>query len=276
MFDFPTILCCLNYANIYCLELTCLITTLSIFPLNLLGIINIKWDFVEFFVQILYSINLAGIAFVIFTIIFITLSTTSKKILLTNYNKSFSQIAIMSTFIYIFLFCSYSICAFFILNDFYKIKRNKFNFKKFNKYEIQKVKDYVEYKKNWVFLFLINLIPIFFCFLNIFLWISIYYRIYFRIYCSFNYDIRMELKKSKKRDMTKLEEEITNGKEKNKKDKIENIEISVVFEKDRHPSAKNNFANIKKFNDLQLGQKIINGYKEELSSGGSSTKRNFN
>ena len=34
MFDFPTILCCLNYANIYCLEITCLMTTTSLFPLN--------------------------------------------------------------------------------------------------------------------------------------------------------------------------------------------------------------------------------------------------
>ena len=59
MFDFPTILCCLNCANIYCLEIICLMATTSLFPLTLLGIINIKWTFIEFFIQILYSINLS-------------------------------------------------------------------------------------------------------------------------------------------------------------------------------------------------------------------------
>ena len=112
MFDFPSILCCLNYANIYCLEITCLITTISLFPLTLLGIINIKWGFIEFFIQILYSINLATVTFNIFTIIFITLSTTSKRILLNNYYNAFTQIAVMSAIIFIFLFCSFSLCAF--------------------------------------------------------------------------------------------------------------------------------------------------------------------
>ena len=121
MFDFPTILCCLNYANIYCLEITCLMTTTSLFPLTLLGIINIKWTFIEFFIQILYSINLATTTFNIFTIIFITLSTTSKRILLNNYYNSFTQIALMSAFISIFLFCSFSICTYFILSNYYKI-----------------------------------------------------------------------------------------------------------------------------------------------------------
>ena len=54
MFDFPTILCCFNYANIYCLEVTCLISTTSIFPLTLIGIINIKWGFIDIFCQILF------------------------------------------------------------------------------------------------------------------------------------------------------------------------------------------------------------------------------
>ena len=274
MFDFPTILCCLNYANIYCLEITCLMTTTSLFPLTLLGIINIKWTFIEFFIQILYSINLATTTFNIFTIIFITLSTTSKRILLNNYYNSFTQIALMSAFISIFLFCSFSICTYFILSNYYKIKKGTYDFTKFNKYEIRKIKEFINYNKNWVLIYIINLLPIFFSFLNIFLWISIYYRISFRIYCSFNYGIRKELRKSREKDMAKLEEETANTTDKNKNNnKIEKVEISVVFEKDRHPSHKNNFLNLKKTGDLRL--KKFDKFQGEMPSMISSSKREF-
>ena len=274
MFDFPTILCCLNYANIYCLEITCLMTTTSLFPLTLLGIINIKWTFIEFFIQILYSINLATTTFNIFTIIFITLSTTSKRILLNNYYNAFTQIAVMSAIIFIFLFCSFSLCAFFILRNYYKIKKGTYDFTKFNKFEIRKVKDFINYNKNWVLIYITNLLPIFFSFLNIFLWISIYYRISFRIYCSFNSGIRKELRKSREKDLAKLEEETANTTDKNKNiNKIEKVEISVVFEKDRHPSYKNNFINLRKPGDLRL--KKYEKFKEEIPSIISSTKREF-
>jgi len=274
MFDFPSILCCLNYANIYCLEITCLITTISLFPLTLLGIINIKWGFIEFFIQILYSINLATVTFNIFTIIFITLSTTSKRILLNNYYNAFTQIAVMSAIIFIFLFCSFSLCAFFILRNYYKIKKGTYDFTKFNKFEIRKVKDFINYNKNWVLIYITNLLPIFFSFLNIFLWISIYYRISFRIYCSFNSGIRKELRKSREKDLAKLEEETANTTDKNKNiNKIEKVEISVVFEKDRHPSHKNNFINLRKPGDLRL--KKYENFKEEIPSIISSTKREF-
>ena len=274
MFDFPSILCCLNYANIYCLEITCLITTIPLFPLTLLGIINIKWGFIEFFIQILYSINLATVTFNIFTIIFITLSTTSKRILLNNYYNAFTQIAVMSAIIFIFLFCSFSLCAFFILRNYYKIKKGTYDFTKFNKFEIRKVKDFINYNKNWVLIYITNLLPIFFSFLNIFLWISIYYRISFRIYCSFNSGIRKELRKSREKDLAKLEEETANTTDKNKNiNKIEKVEISVVFEKDRHPSHKNNFINLRKPGDLRL--KKYENFKEEIPSIISSTKREF-
>ena len=274
MFDFPSILCCLNYANIYCLEITCLITTIPLFPLTLLGIINIKWGFIEFFIQILYSINLATVTFNIFTIIFITLSTTSKRILLNNYYNAFTQIAVMSAIIFIFLFCSFSLCTFFILRNYYKIKKGTYDFTKFNKFEIRKVKDFINYNKNWVLIYITNLLPIFFSFLNIFLWISIYYRISFRIYCSFNSGIRKELRKSREKDLAKLEEETANTTDKNKNiNKIEKVEISVVFEKDRHPSHKNNFINLRKPGDLRL--KKYEKFKEEIPSIISSTKREF-
>ena len=276
MFDFPTILCCFNYANIYCLEVTCLISTTSIFPLTLIGIINIKWGFIDIFCEILYSINLAITTFTIFTIVFITLATTSKRILMNNYYKPFSQVALVSAFIFVFLFISFTFCAIDIINIYYKIKNDTYDFKDFNKFEIRKIKDFIKYQKNFVLVFITTLIPLFFSLLNIFLWLSIYYRISFRIYCSFNYEIRNELRKFRKKEMSKLEEETTNDTEKSKKNKIENVEISVVFEKDRHPSYRNNIMNLKRNNDLGLNNIKSGGYKEEFSTGNSSTKRNIN
>ena len=281
MFDFPTLLCCFNHANIYCLEITCLLTTISTFPLNLLGIINIRWGFIELYCQILYSVNLATIIFNIFTIVFISLSTASKKVLLTHYYKPFAQIALISAFIFVFLVFSYSISAFCIIMDYSKIKNETYDFSRFNKFDIRKIKDLIKYKKNWVLLYFATLLPIFFSFLNILLWISIYYRIIFRIYCSFNYEIRKELKKVKKREMTNLDEETTSENDKNKINKnekvenVENIEISVVMEKDRHPSYKNNLPNLKRNTGLGLNPKASRAFNQEFSTGISSTKRDF-
>ena len=147
MFDFPTVLCCLNYANIYCLEITCLIISILIFPLNLLGIIYIKWLFIQYYLHILYCINLAIVTFTIFMIIFIILSTTSRRIILNNYYKAFGQIAIMLAIIFIFLICSFSVCAYFILNDYNKIKNDKFDLDKFNRFERKKIKNLINNKK---------------------------------------------------------------------------------------------------------------------------------
>ena len=271
MLDFPTFLCCLNYANIYCLEITSLIITILLFSLIFFGTINIKWRFIEYFCQILYSINLpASVCNAIITI-FVILSTTSRKILLNNYYHSFAQISLITTFIFLFSFISLSICAFFILNNYYKIKKGAYDFQKLNKNEVKKIKDFVSDKQNWVIIYIINLVPIFFCFLNILLWISIYYRISFRIYCSFNYEIRKELRKAKQKNTSKLAEENINGNDKNKNTKIEKVEISVIFQKDRHPVYKNN---LKKTNDLKLSLKNMEDYKEELPTDGiSSSKR---
>ena len=274
MFDFPTILCCLNYANIYCLEIICLITTIALFPLTLIGLINIKWEFIEFFCQILFPVNLAIEIFNIFTIIFITLSTTSKRVMLNDYNKGFTQLALISSFIFLFLLCSFSLCTYFILKNYYKIKNGTYDFSKFNKIEIRKIKDFVNYKKNFVLIYVTNLIPLLFSLLNIFLWLSIYYRISFRIYCSFNSEIRKELKKVREKDKAKLEEETTNATDKKQNTKIEKVEISVVFEKDRHPSYKKNFINIKTNKDL-FNLKKFEEFKEEFQTGISSSNREF-
>lgn len=275
MLDFPTLLCCFNYANIYCLEISCLIISISIFPLNLIGIINIKWLFMQYYAQLLYCINLAIITFTIFMIIFIILSTTSRRIILNNYYKAFSQIALMLACVFIFLIITFSFCAYFILNDYNKIKKNKYDFDRFNKYERKKINDLVQDKKYWAILYITNITPIFLSFINIFLWISIYYRISFRIYCSFNYEIRNELRKNFKKEMAKLEEETTNENEKskNKNNKAENVEISVVFEKDRHPSFSKNVLNAKKIGDFQINN--IEKFKEEYPSVVVSSKRDF-
>ena len=275
MLDFPTLLCCFNYANIYCLEISCLIISISIFPLNLIGIINIKWLFMQYYAQLLYCINLAIITFTIFMIIFIILSTTSRRIILNNYYKAFSQIALMLACVFIFLIITFSFCAYFILNDYNKIKKNKYDFDRFNKYERKKINNLVQDKKYWATLYITNITPIFLSFINIFLWISIYYRISFRIYCSFNYEIRKELRKNLKKEMAKLEEETTNENEKskNKNNKAENVEISVVFEKDRHPSFSKNVLNAKKIGDFQINN--IEKFKEEYPSVVVSSKRDF-
>lgn len=275
MFDFPTLLCCFNYANIYCLEISCLIISISIFPLNLIGIINIKWLFMQYYAQLLYCINLAIITFTIFMIIFIILSTTSRRIILNNYYKAFSQIALMLACVFIFLIITFSFCAYFILNDYNKIKNNKYDFDRFNKYERKKINNLVQDKKYWAILYITNITPIFLSLINIFLWISIYYRISFRIYCSFNYEIRKELRKNLKKEMAKLEEETTNENEKskNKNNKAENVEISVVFEKDRHPSFSKNVLNAKKIGDFQINN--IEKFKEEYPSVVVSSKRDF-
>lgn len=275
MLDFPTLLCCFNYANIYCLEISCLIISISIFPLNLIGIINIKWLFMQYYAQLLYCINLAIITFTIFMIIFIILSTTSRRIILNNYYKAFSQIALMLACVFIFLIITFSFCAYFILNDYNKIKKNKYDFDRFNKYERKKINNLVQDKKYWAILYITNITPIFLSFINIFLWISIYYRISFRIYCSFNYEIRKELRKNFKKEMAKLEEETTNENEKskNKNNKAENVEISVVFEKDRHPSFSKNVLNAKKIGDFQINN--IEKFKEEYPSVVVSSKRDF-
>ena len=275
MLDFPTLLCCFNYANIYCLEISCLIISISIFPLNLIGIINIKWLFMQYYAQLLYCINLAIITFTIFMIIFIILSTTSRRIILNNYYKAFSQIALMLACVFIFLIITFSFCAYFILNDYNKIKKNKYDFDRFNKYERKKINNLVQDKKYWAILYITNITPIFLSFINIFLWISIYYRISFRIYCSFNYEIRKELRKNFKKEMAKLEEETTNENEKSKNNnnKAENVEISVVFEKDRHPSFSKNVLNAKKIGDFQINN--IEKFKEEYPSVVVSSKRDF-
>ena len=80
----------------------------------------------------------------------------------------------------------------------------------------------------------------------------------------------------KKKEMTKLEEETTNeNNDKNKGNKVEKVEMSVVFEKDRHPSYSKNMMNIKKYGDLNLNLKNTSKFQEEYQTGFASSKRDI-
>ena len=78
-------------------------------------------------------------------------------------------------------------------------------------------------------------------FLNILVWISICIRINYRIYCSFNKDIRKELRNQRKlnRELITKKDSIDNSSSNKDIKEIKNKEkdfISVVIEKDRHPN----------------------------------------
>jgi len=75
--------------------------------------------------------------------------------------------------------------------------------------------------------------------------------------------------------MAKLEEETTNGNDKPKNNKIEKVEISVIFEKDRHPSFSKSMLNMKKIDELKLNMNNIEKYKDEYPSEIISSKRDF-
>ena len=78
------------------------------------------------------------------------------------------------------------------------------------------------------------------------------------------------------KEMTKLEEETTNeNNDKNKGNKVEKVEMSVVFEKDRHPSYSKNMMNIKKYGDLNLNLKNTSKFQEEYQTGFASSKRDI-
>ena len=73
--------------------------------------------------------------------------------------------------------------------------------------------------------------------------------------------------------MAKLEEETINGTDKPKNNNIEKVEISVVFEKDRHPSFSKNMLNRKKIDDLKINIDNIDKYKDDYPE--VSSKRDF-
>lgn len=243
-FDCAIFLCCLNLFKIICLEYTCLNISLFIFLTNMLGIIFVQWNIIKFFTEIIYSINVAICFFNIFIIILIIYSTKIGRITTNEFYKTFLVLSILSIFISIYLFISYSLSSYLILKD-YLFVHHIIQSKKYSNSGFIKIKKNFELKITWIIYIFTTILPSILSFITIFLWISLYYRISYRIYCSFNKGIRKELREQRKKNRqyrefqeneSKNESDISKDKEKQSIKNYDNI--SVIIEKDRHPATK--------------------------------------
>ena len=243
-FDCAIFLCCLNLFKINCLEYTCLIISLFIILTNMLGIIFVQWNIIKFFTEIIYSINVAICFFNIFIIILIVYSTKIGRITTSEFYRTFSVFSILSTFISIYLFISYSLSSYLIFKD-YLFVHHIIQSKKYSNTEIIKLKKIFKLKITWIIFIFTTILPSILSFITILLWISLYYRISYRIYCSFNKGIRKELREQRKKNIqyrefqeneSKNENDISKDKEKQSIKNYNNI--SVIIEKDRHPATK--------------------------------------
>ena len=123
--------------------------------------------------------------------------------------------------------------------------------------------------------------------MNILLWISIYYRISFKIYCSFNKEIRKELREQRRRNRqfkelkenNSMNDIDTNKEDKNKK--VPKNIISVIIEKYRHPAASGILCNGEIFvkNNININKLDINSIQKNedyvQSDNNSSSARNL-
>ena len=243
-FDCAIFLCCLNLFKINCLEYTCLIISLFIFLTNMLGIIFVQWNIIKFFTEAIYSTNVAICFFNIFIIILIVYSTKIGRITTNEFYKIFSVLSILSIFISLYLFISYSLSSYLIFEDYLFVHRI-IQSKKYSNSEMIKLKKIFKLKITWIIFIFTTILPSILSFITILLWISLYYRISYRIYCSFNKGIRKELREQRKKNRqyrefqeneSKNESDISKDKEKQSIKNYNNI--SVVIEKDRHPATK--------------------------------------
>lgn len=243
-FDCAIFLCCLNLFKINCLEYTCLIISLFIFLTNMLGIIFVQWNIIKFFTEAIYSTNVAICFFNIFIIILIVYSTKIGRITTNEFYKIFSVLSILSIFISLYLFISYSLSSYLIFEDYLFVHRI-IQSKKYSNPEMIKLKKIFKLKITWIIFIFTTILPSILSFITILLWISLYYRISYRIYCSFNKGIRKELREQRKKNRqyrefqeneSKNESDISKDKEKQSIKNYNNI--SVVIEKDRHPATK--------------------------------------
>ena len=127
MFDFAIFLCCFNNKRIYCLEYTCLISSILIFPFNLFGLMIINWNFIEFFYEILYSINITIIIFCIFIISLTIYSTRTGKITTNEFYKPFLTISLITIFIFVYLFISYGLSIYGIFKNYIRILNQNYD-----------------------------------------------------------------------------------------------------------------------------------------------------
>ena len=240
MCDCATFLCCLNNNNIFCLEYTCLIISILIVPLNLLGILIIKWNLIKFYCEILYSVNITISIFSIFIISLVVYSTKIGKIQSDDLYKPFTSISLLAVFIFLYLFLTYSLCSFQIFTDYLIIQNINYNIPPKEK---DKLLNIIKSKETWIKLSISTVLPLILSFANILLWISLYYRINFRISCSFNKEIRKVLReqRNKNKQFKQLKEsisinDINKEKDKDKKKEDLNNFVSIVIEKDRRHS----------------------------------------
>lgn len=237
MIDFAKLLCCFNNIRIYCLQYICLIISLLIFPANCLGIFIIEWDFVNFYCEILYSINISISIFIIVIISIIVHSTKIGRIFTSELYKSFALLSTISIIIFIYVFISYTISSFEIWMSYLTSRNYQYmlNGRK-------KIKTITKLTFEMIILIsLSTILLVILSFLNILVWISICIRINYRIYCSFNKDIRKELRNQRKlnRELITKKDSIDNSSSNKDIKEIKNKEkdfISVVIEKDRHPN----------------------------------------
>jgi hypothetical protein len=241
MFDFAIFLCCFNNKRIYCLEYTCLITSILIFPLNLLGLIIINWDFIDFLYEIIYSINITILIFCIFIISLTIYSTKTGKITTNDFYKPFTSISLIAISIFVYLFISYGLSAYGIFKDYIRILKQNYDGLSYS--QKKKAKKIIKLKSTWIYISISTIIPTLISIINILLWISIYLRIDYRIYCSFNKEIRKELREQRKKNLEfkELQENNSvNDMEKNKDKSKENNFASVIIEKSKNPKSSSN------------------------------------
>ena len=268
MFDFAIFLCCFNNKRIYCLEYTCLITSILIFPLNLLGLIIINWDFIDFLYEIIYSINITILIFCIFIISLTIYSTKNGKITTNDFYKPFTSISLIAISIFVYLFISYGLSTYGIFKDYIRILKQNYDGLSYS--QKKKAKKIIKLKSTWIYISISTIIPTLISIINILLWISIYLRIDYRIYCSFNKEIRKELREQRKKNLEfkELQENNSvNDMEKNKDKSKENNFASVIIEKSKNPKSSSN--GIIYMKDIR---QYINNNKESISSKNSIYK----
>ena len=259
MFDFAIFLCCFNNKRIYCLEYTCLITSILIFPLNLLGLIIINWDFIDFLYEIIYSINITILIFCIFIISLTIYSTKTGKITTNDFYKPFTSISLIAISIFVYLFISYGLSTYGIFKDYIRILKQNYDGLSYS--QKKKAKKIIKLKSTWIYISISTIIPTLISIINILLWISIYLRIDYRIYCSFNKEIRKELREQRKKNLEfkELQENNSvNDMEKNKDKSKENNFVSVIIEKSKNPKSSSN--GIIYINDIR---QYVNDNKEK-------------
>ena len=240
MCDYANFLCCFNNQRIYCLEYTCLILSIILFPCNLFGLIIIRWEIIEFYCEIIYSINITISVFVIFIISLVFYLTKIGKLTSNEYYRPVGSISIMAIILYIYLFITFSLSTFQISKDYLKYinKQNNHVLKTRSKGKV--IKEVINSELTWILLSFTTYLPTIISLINILVWISIYIRINYQIECSFNKWIRKHLRELRKNNKTKCQvlqetNSVNENKEKENIQKSKKYFVSIVMEKDRHP-----------------------------------------